>query len=119
VPGGILVSPSIVVVPANLTSSQQFEAVIAGTGKQAVTWSVPSAGGSITQNGSYTPSTNSGNAPVAVTVTATSQSNPSEQGTALVVLMDSGTTAGGVGVSPQVASLGPTQTQQFTCRESQ
>lgn len=65
--------------------TQVFSATVANTNNTAVTWSVPSGGGSIDASGNYTAPTIAAGLPSSVTVTATSQVG-SASGSAIVTL---------------------------------
>jgi subtilase family serine protease len=65
--------------------TQSFSASVANTNNTAVTWSVPSGGGSIDGSGNYTAPMIAAGLPSSVTVTATSQAG-SASGTAMVTL---------------------------------
>ena len=86
--------------------SQQFTATVLNTANTAVTWAV-AGGGTISSSGMYTaPAAVTSQA--AVTVTATSQADPTKAAAATVTLMPP------VSVSPSSVSVGVTGTQQFT-----
>jgi hypothetical protein len=110
VPQGAEVSPAFALMTA-AASPQQFAAAVSGVANQNVTWSLspPHAGG-ISEAGLYTPP-QSVASPQAVTITATSASRPSIQGSATVVLLSSLPTD--VAVTPYSVPLAPGQTQQF------
>ena len=61
----------------------QFTATVTNGSSQAVTWAVTTAnGGTISATGLYTAPTVAANLPLSVTITATSQSNPTQSGSA-------------------------------------
>jgi hypothetical protein len=104
----VSVSPATASVNAGLT--QQFTATVANTTNGNVTWAVVggTANGTISSSGLYTaPSTPPSGA---VTVTATSQLDPSASGSATVTVQPAVT----VSVSPATASVNAGLTQQFT-----
>jgi hypothetical protein len=102
----VAVSPSYVSRFANQT--QQFTANVTGSANTAVSWSMQPSLGALSADGLYT-------APAViasqqtVTVRATSVANPASSGTATVTLYPVA-----VAVSPTTASLGASQTRQFT-----
>jgi hypothetical protein len=110
VPAGAQISPAFVTMQPT-TPAQQFSAVVAGAPSQAVTWSMEPQVGTLSADGLYTPPT-SVTARQAVVITATSSSDNSISGTALVLLVASFQF---VAVSPAEPSapLTPGQTQQF------
>ena len=111
VPGGAQISPAFVTMQPT-TPPQQFSAAVAGAAKQTVTWSMAAGSpGTLSADGLYTPPA-SVPGPQAVTITATSTSDPSISGTALVVLVPC---VPFLAVSPAEPSapLAPGQTQQF------
>ena len=105
---GIALTPS----STSLTGGQstQFNVSIGGVPSTAVTWALAPSVGTIT-NGVYT-------APVTVTalqtivLTVASIANPTQTATANITLTAS--TGSGTSVSPSIASLSPSGTQQFT-----
>ena len=105
---GIALTPSSI----SLTGGQstQFNVSIGGVPSTAVTWALAPSVGTIT-NGVYT-------APVTVTalqtivLTVASIANPTQTATANITLTAS--TGSGTSVSPSIASLSPSGTQQFT-----
>ncbi|HEY2520985.1 MAG TPA: hypothetical protein VGJ19_12805 [Streptosporangiaceae bacterium] len=110
VPDGAQISPAFVTMQPT-TPAQQFSAAVAGAAKQTVTWSMAGSPGTLSADGLYTPPA-SVPGPQAVTITATSTSDPSISGTALVVLVPCIPL---LAVSPAEPSapLAPGQTQQF------
>ncbi len=104
----VTVSPATASVNAGLT--QQFTAAVANTTNANVTWAVVggSANGTISASGLYTaPATPPSGA---VTVTATSQADPSASGSATVTVQPAIT----VTVSPATVAVNAGLTQQFT-----
>lgn len=116
VPGGVLVSPSFAyIVPSNSEAEpQQFIAAGAGAGNGGVAWTMSPPLGSISFDGLYTPPWSGIQGLQAVTITATSKTDPTAQGVALVVV--AATNPADVAVTPSSVSepLTPGQTQQFT-----
>jgi hypothetical protein len=110
VPQGAQISPAFTLITQN-SPPQQFSAALSGAPSQQVTWSMEPQIGTLSGAGLYTPPSTV-TSPEAVTITATSPSNPSIQGTALIALC-----AGlpmGIGVTPlQGQPLTPGQAQQF------
>ena len=109
----VTVSPSAATVLVSQT--QQFSAQVTGTNNTAVTWSVSGIGcagtscGTVSQNGLYTaPSTQP--TPSSVTVTATSQADPTRSGSATVMIALNIV----VSVSPTTVQLTTGQQAQFT-----
>ena len=100
----VSVSPST----ASLTSSQiaQFSATVNGAASSGVTWSVSPAVGSIA-NGAYTAPASIA-ASQTVTVTATSQADPTKSASAAVTLVPVS-----IGLSPATISLAPSKSAQF------
>jgi uncharacterized protein (TIGR03437 family) len=105
----VTVSPSSASLLPN--STQQFTATVANTANTAVTWSISPQTGAIDQTGLYT-APGSVSSSTKVTVTATSQADPTKNGTATITL--SPTPAVGVTISPTTATLTPGGSQQFT-----
>ncbi len=104
----VTVSPATASVNAGLT--QQFTVAVANTTNANVTWAVVggSANGTISASGLYTaPATPPSGA---VTVTATSQADPSASGSATVTVQPAIT----VTVSPATVAVNAGLTQQFT-----
>ncbi|HEY7855530.1 MAG TPA: hypothetical protein VIC32_03730 [Terriglobales bacterium] len=112
---------AVSVAPATATvatgGSQTFTATVTGTTNLAVTWAVNgTAGGNATlgtidKNGVYTaPATIP--SPAVVTVSATSAADPTKSATAAVTI----TAPVGVVVAPAKATLGASQTQQFSAQ---
>ncbi|HXR97043.1 MAG TPA: hypothetical protein VN709_04285, partial [Terriglobales bacterium] len=112
---------AVTVAPATASvaigGSQAFTATVTGTTNPAVTWSVNgTAGGSATlglidKSGVYTapaaiPS------PATVTVTATSAADPAKSASAALTI----TAPVAVAISPTTATLGASQTQQFSAK---
>ncbi|MGD0302876.1 MAG: Ig-like domain-containing protein, partial [Bryobacteraceae bacterium] len=105
---GIALTPSSI----SLTGGQstQFNVSIGGVPSTAVTWALAPSVGTIT-NGVYT-------APVTISalqtivLTVASIANPAQTATAYITLTAS--TGSGTSVSPSIASLSPSGTQQFT-----
>jgi len=112
----ITLTPSIAVsiTPSTATlgqsQTQQFTATVANTSNSAVTWSIiPSGTGTISAAGLYAaPSTIS--TQQTVTITATSAADTSKTGSVTVTL----TPPIAVSITPPAATLGQSQTQQFT-----
>lgn len=109
----VTVSPSSATVV--VTRTQQFSAAVTGTNNTAVSWSVSGIGcagascGTVSQNGLYTaPATQP--TPSSVTVTATSQADPTRSGSAIVAITFNVV----ISVSPTTAQLTTGQQQQFT-----
>jgi IPT/TIG domain/Bacterial Ig-like domain (group 2) len=106
----IIVNVSPAAAALDESQAQQFQAAVSNApgNSQNVTWAISPATGSITQAGLYTAP-----APVpamqTVTVSACSTSDAARCGTALVLLNPVA-----VAVSPQAATLSPSQSQQFT-----
>jgi hypothetical protein len=96
---------STVVVGQTLT----FTATVTGTNNQAVTWSV-TGGGTISSIGVYTVPATVPN-PNKVTVTATSQADPTKSGSDIVTVVLA--SAVQVSVQPATASVSDFRTQQF------
>ncbi|MBI3405537.1 MAG: DUF4091 domain-containing protein, partial [Acidobacteria bacterium] len=109
----VSVAPSAANVPAG--QNQQFTATVTGTGNTAVNWSLSGAGcsgatcGTVTAAGLYT-APNVVPTPSVVTVTATSQADPTKSSTASITVSP----AVVVTVSPTTAFPNTSQTQQFT-----
>ena len=106
------VSVSLSPLSASLTASQttQFIATVIGNANTSVTWSMNPSIGSLL-NGLYTaPSTISTSQ--SVTVIATSVADTSQSASVTLQLVPAGTVS--VNVSPLVANLSASQTQQFT-----
>lgn len=90
--------------------TQQFTAAVANSSNTAVTWKITPAGvGTIDTNGRYTAPTSVA-AQQSVTITATSQADPSKAGTAVATLV----TFASVTVTPGSATLYGSQSQQVT-----
>jgi len=103
----IAVSPSTVTLGNGQT--QQFTATVSGVSQTGVTWSInPQAGTIDPISGFYTAPTGI-TANQKVTVTATSNFDPTQSGTATITLSPIGVT-----VTPATVTLGATQSQQFT-----
>jgi len=85
-----------------------FTATVTGSSNTAVTWSVPSGQGTITQAGFYTAPAVAGT----YTVTATSQADTSQSDTATVTVTSA--PAISVAVTPKTVPLQPGKTQIFT-----
>jgi RHS repeat-associated protein len=107
---------SIGVTPANATvyfgnMTQQFLANVANATNTAVTWTISPAGvGTISSTGLYT-SPNTYFPQQTITVTATSQTDPTKSSSAAVTLLNPPS----VSVTPSNVTLNyPSQTQQFT-----
>lgn len=114
VPQGAQVSPAFVLMQPT-TPPQQFSAALSGAANQDVTWSMAPQVGTLSAQGLYTPPASVAS-PQAVTITATSPSDPSIQGTALVALFASSPTLVAVTPPQTPAPLTPggtTRTQQF------
>jgi N-acetylneuraminic acid mutarotase len=115
VQGGTVVSVSPAGATLGASETQQFTGTVTGTTNTAVTWSISPLVGSISTAGLYT-------APASittqqtVTVTATSQDDPTKSASATVTLLPPGVVT--VSVSPTTVSRGPSQTQQFTAAVS-
>ena len=106
-PVTISVAPAATILYAG--QSQQFTATVGHTGNSAVTWSLsPLSVGSVNASGLYT-APSSISAQRVVTVTATSQADPSKHGSSDITLSP----PVAVGLAPATVSLGPSQTQQF------
>jgi RHS repeat-associated protein len=106
---GVDVCPSASALSGGQT--QQFTAIVTNTGNQAVTWSsVPASAGSVgPTSGLYT----AASTPVGqhtVTITATSEADPTKTGPAIIDQYGTGTFI----LSPLSVSLAAGQTQQFT-----
>lgn len=106
---------SVSVSPTSTTlgtgGTQQFSATVAGSANTAVTWSVDggSANGAITVTGLYTAPATAPNPPQ-VTVTATSQADPTKSASAMVTVV-----AGiVVQVTPATATVQTGASQNFT-----
>ncbi len=115
-----VVAPIVVTVsPATAQvfegAQQQFTATVSGTSNTAVTWSLKGTGctgstcGTINSSGLYT-APNSVPSPPTVTVTATSQADPTKSGTATVTVLPPVV----VKISPTSATLNAGDTKQFT-----
>jgi hypothetical protein len=124
-------SASITLIPVSLSVAplsevlsasqlQGFTATVSNTGNTAVTWSINPNVGTISQAGLYT-------APAAVatqqtvTVTATSQFDPSKSATATVTLLTAPVTGSMLTLSPQVRGpnvIGTTQTLLATLKDT-
>ncbi len=102
------ISPTLGVLFAG--QSQQFTATVTGSSNTAVVWSVLPAVGTISGSGLYTAPANIAVQQV-VTVTATSQADPSRSASSPVTLLPSGVN---LGISPTNVTLTPAQSQQFT-----
>jgi len=107
VPSGVLVSPFFAVMTSGLT--QQFTAVVAGSGAQTVAWTLV-GDGTLTSDGVYA-------APAAVSdieLVTIEASGSNLTGNAQVFLLPSAPSS--VTVSPPIAAapLGPSGQQQFT-----
>jgi hypothetical protein len=110
VPRGAQISPSFALMQPP-TAPQQFSATLSGAPSQQVTWSMEPQIGILSAKGLYTPP-DTVSSPQAVTIKASSPSDLSIQGTALVALVASSPAL--VAVTPaQITSLAPGQTQQF------
>ncbi len=113
--GGIVVTVSPATAQVAVNAQQQFTATVSGTNNTQVTWSLSGAGcsgascGTITANGLYTAPPTVPNPPT-VTVTATSQADPSKYGSATVTVYSGPT----VTVSPSMAQVQVGGQQQFT-----
>jgi Fe-S cluster assembly iron-binding protein IscA len=109
----VTVSPSPVALKTG--AAQQFTATVSGSANRGVNWSVSGKGctgatcGTITAAGLYTAPATAPN-PAAVTITATSQSDPLASGTATVTI---GTPIK-VTVAPPTASVATGGQQKFT-----
>lgn len=91
------------------SQTQQFTARVTISPNQSVTWSLDPAVGSVSGTGLYT-APSSIASPQTVTVTATSVADNTKSGSAKAWLYPPIS----VGVAPATATLGPSQTQQFT-----
>jgi hypothetical protein len=116
-PVGITVSPATATVAAGGT--QQFQAAVTGTTNTAVQWEVNKIVGGNTQSGTIS-STGLYTAPtpvvtMQVTVTAVSNADSTKTASAIATVNAvSGTTGVTISVSPITATVGVSQTQQFT-----
>ena len=108
----VTVSPATATVAAGGT--QQFTATVSGTSNTAVTWSVGggAANGTISAAGLYTAPATAPN-PSQVTVTATSQADPTKSGSAMVTI-----TGISVQLTPATATLQVNGTQTFSATVS-
>jgi len=107
-----LVTVSVTPATSALYASkvQQFTATVGNTANSAVTWSLsPSGVGSVNASGLYT-APSSITAQKVVTLTATSQADPSKHSSSTVTLYPPVT----VSVAPATLTLYPSRTQQFT-----
>ena len=112
-PLAITVDPSSATL--NESQTQQFTATVANAIDSGVTWSIsPSGAGTVSQTGLYTaPSTIS--AAQTVTITATSEQDPSQSAAVDVVLQPpTPTLPVQISLTPSGATLYGGQTQQFT-----
>ena len=95
-------------VSRSINQTQQFTATVAGTSNTAVTWRISPNVGSISASGLYTaPASNA--TQQMVTVTATSVADTTKSASSTVTL-----TVVGISISPTVATLYTSGTQQFT-----
>ena len=107
--GSVSITPQTISLKG--ASQQQFTAAIGGNSTSAVSWSISPALGSISSSGVYT-------APVLVTalhdivITATSTTDPTQNGKAYVTLQPSNQV--GITISPTTTQLFPGQSQQFS-----
>ena len=111
---GVSVSPATVNVAVGKT--QQFTATVAGASNTGVTWTVVGGApnGTIVSTGVYTAPITVPNPPT-VTVTATSQANTAQSGSAKVTVT---APVGAITVSPSSATVANFGTQQFTASVS-
>ncbi|HEY2470684.1 MAG TPA: DUF2341 domain-containing protein, partial [Terracidiphilus sp.] len=108
----VSVNPSNATVHAG--QQQQFTAIVSGTGNTAVNWSISPGGvGTITSAGLYTAPGTIGSQQT-VTVTATSQADPTKSASAILTLLP--TVA--VSIAPGSATLSSNETLQFTATVS-
>ena len=109
----ITISPTSAQVPVN--GQQQFTATVSGTGNTSVSWSISGAGcsgascGTITNNGLYTAPPVVPNPPT-VSVTATSNADPTKWATAVVTVVNGPT----ITVTPSPVQVQVNAQQQFT-----
>jgi hypothetical protein len=109
----VAISPTTAQVPSG--GQQQFTATVTGTTNHSVTWTVAGQGcggagcGTVTTNGLYTAPATLPNPPV-VSVTATSQADPTKFASAIVTLV----TPIIVTISPTRATVTVNGQQQFT-----
>src|SRR5262249_49274633 len=100
-------------ITASLAASQtsQFTATVSGSSNTAVIWSLNPAVGTVSSAGLYTapPSITSA---ATVTVKATSAADPTKSASAAVTLLSPTTVS--VSLTPNIASMKPSQTQQLT-----
>jgi len=105
------ISVAITPTSASLSSAQslQLSATVAGATNSNVTWTMSPQLGSLSSSGLYTaPSTIS--TAQTIVVTATSVADPTKSASATITLVP----AKSVALSPLLASLNPSQTQQFS-----
>ena len=110
VTGSVQVSVSPTAASLQTGAQQQFSASVSGTSNSAVTWSASS--GSIATSGMYTAPGNAGT----YTITATSNSDSTKSGSALVVV--SAPQLVSVSISPGSASVDEATQAQFTATVS-
>lgn len=110
---------SVVVSPSTATGSTQFSAQVNGANSpsQAVTWSKV-GGGTLSTSGNFVAPAAT-NVVQTITITATSDLNPSKSGTATVtiaaaVVAPPAPVVTGVAVSPQLVALSGGASQQFS-----
>jgi hypothetical protein len=108
--GGVSVSVTPTAATLYAAQTQQFSATVLNTSNTAVTWSIsPSSSGLISPSGLYT-APSSITSQQSVTVTATSQAEPTVSASAIITLMP----PLAVTVAPTTATLYGGQTQQFS-----
>src|ERR1700747_31705 len=109
----VTIAPTSADVSVNKT--QQFTATVSGTTNTAVTWSVAggATNGSISPTGLYNAPTTVPS-PAQVTITAASQASTSQSASGSAVVTVTAASNVAVSVSPESASVGDFETQQFT-----
>jgi hypothetical protein len=109
----VTIAPTSADVSVNKT--QQFTATVSGTTNTAVTWSVAggATNGSISPTGLYSAPTTVPS-PAQVTIMAASQASASQSASGSAVVTVTAGSNVAVSVSPESASVGDFETQQFT-----